>query len=245
MRNKLITLSYIFSGDINKIEHAIKSNIDVVINKKFIKKLDDLKVNVVTILDDNYPKCLLELFNPPLVLYYQGDLSLLDMNVSAVIGSRKNLLYSEEVCVKLVESLVKSDVIISGLANGIDSIAHYHTVSNGGKTIAVIGSGFNKIYPKDNEALAKLIAKDHLLISEYPPNVNAQKHHFPLRNRLIAALAKKVYVIEAALKSGSLITANIALDLGKKIYCAPGSLLYNNYRGSHKLINDGAFLLEI
>ncbi len=245
MREKLITLSYIFSGDISKMEQAIRNKVEVKINWKYINYLNKFKINVLTICDENYPKKLLQLYNPPLVIYYLGSIEMLDDYISGVIGSRKNLKYSEEVCLKVLEKIVPKSTIVSGLANGIDSIAHYNTISNGGKTIAVIGSGFNNIYPKDNKQLASIIARKHLLLSEYPPNTNASRHHFPLRNRIIAALSDDLYVIEAALKSGSLITANIALDLGKNIFCAPGSLLYNNYKGSHQLINDGAYLLEI
>ncbi len=244
MRNKLITLSYIFNGDVIKMKQALECDLEIRINHSFIKKLEEENIRVVTILDRNYPKCLLELYNPPYVLYCMGNIELLKDDKAAVIGSRNNLSYSEEVCKKLVRNINKHTVIVSGLAKGIDSFAHRYAMLYNKSTIAVIGSGFNQMYPLCNSSLAKEIGENHLLISEYPLDVKAQRKHFPLRNRIIAALSSDVYVIEAAKKSGSLITANIALELGKNIYCAPGSLFEENYEGSHQLINDGAYLLE-
>lgn len=244
MRNKLITLSYIFNGDVIKMKQAIDCDLEIRINHSFIKKLKEASVEVITILDSEYPKSLLELYNPPYVLYCMGDIELLNKKRVAIIGSRNNLSYSEDVCKRLVRGMNRNTVIVSGLAKGIDSFAHRYAMLYNKSTIAVIGSGFNRMYPLCNHALAKEISENHLLISEYPLDVKADRRHFPLRNRIIAALASDVYVIEAAKKSGSLITANIALDLGKNIYCAPGSLFEENYEGSHQLINDGAYLLE-
>lgn len=244
MREKLITLSYIFNGDVIKMKQAIECNLDIKVNQSFIKKLKEENVNAITILDENYPKALLELYNPPYVLYFLGNMELLKNYMVGVIGSRTNMDYSEEVCKKLIERIDDTKIIVSGLAKGIDSFAHRYAMMYNKGTIAVIGSGFDKIYPACNVELAKTISRNHLLISEYPLGVRASKSHFPLRNRIIAALVKDVYVIEAAAKSGSLITANIALELGRNIYCAPGSIFYESYEGSHQLINDGAYLLE-
>lgn len=245
MREKLITLSYIFNGDIVKIKQAIDCNLEVRVNRDFIEELKGKNIEAVTILDENYPKSLLELYNPPYVIYCLGNIKLLKNEKSAIIGSRTNLNYSKNVCEKLVEKLESDIVIVSGLAKGIDSFAHKFAIEHRRSTIAVIGSGFDKIYPACNMELAKEISKNHLLISEYPVGVRAMKHHFPIRNRIIAALSTKVYVIEAAIASGSLITANIALELGRDIYCAPGSVFDVGYEGSHRLINDGAYLLEL
>lgn len=243
MRNKLITLSYLFDGDVNKITKAVKCGIEVEINYKFIDSLDKQGVGVITILDDNYPEKLLHLYNPPYVIYYCGNVELLSAQIFAIIGARKNTSYSEKVCLKLVEQ-IKDKVIISGLALGIDTCAHRFAIMNNLYTIAVLGSGFNNLYPYTNKDLASEIATNHLLISEYPPHIKASRHNFPMRNRIIAALCEELYVIQAASKSGSLITANLALELGKTIYCAPGSIFEEQYYGSHSLINDGAFLLE-
>ncbi len=244
MREELITLSYIFNGDVLKIKQAIECNIEVRVNKEFIKKLEEAGITTLTILDENYPKSLLELYNPPYVIYCVGDISLLKKRKSAIIGSRNNTVYSQNVCKRLVRELDYDIVVVSGLAKGIDAFAHQYAMLYNKATIGVIGSGFNMIYPKCNIELSEKIKREHLLISEYPMNVRACKTHFPLRNRIIAALSKEVFVIEAAKKSGSLITANIALDLGRNIYCAPGSMFEKNYEGSHQLINDGAYLLE-
>lgn len=244
MREKLITLSYIFNGDVHKIKQAIECNLDIKVNKQFIKLLSDRNIEVLTILDKDYPKELLELHEPPYVLYCAGDLNLLKKSKYAIVGSRNNNNYSEIICKKLVENLKNDIVIVSGLAKGIDSYAHLFAIRSEKSTIAVIGSGLDKIYPACNIKLADDIMNNHLIITEYPIGVRASKHHFPLRNRIIAALCSNIYVIEAAKKSGSIITANIALDLGRNIYCAPGSIFDENFEGSHQLINDGAYLLD-
>lgn len=244
MRDKLITLSYLFDGNAIQINEALRTNLDVKINYNYIESLKNSGIEVITSVDDDYPFELKALYNLPHVIYCLGEKSLLKKEMFAIIGSRCNLKYSQNVCQELIKSIDQDIVIVSGLAKGIDYFAHKYALEYGRKTIAILGSGFKNIYPKQNYQLAKLIGEYGLLISEYPPNVRANKINFPLRNRLIAALSKRVYVIEAALKSGSLITANIALDLGKDIYCAPGSIFEKNYEGSHKLINDGAYLLD-
>lgn len=244
MREKLITLSYIYNGNISKMEDAIKTKKHISINKTFIYSLKKSNINTITIVDDYYPKQLLQLHNPPLVLYTLGNINLLNEKMSAIIGSRKNSQYSKQVCMYLVASLSCSTVIVSGMARGIDSLAHRFAIKHNMKTIAVLGCGFEKIYPSENQSLADELALNHLMISEYPPNCMAARENFPLRNRIIAALCEDLYVIEAAQNSGSLITANIALDLGRDIYCAPGSVFNKQYIGSHRLINDGAYLLE-
>ncbi len=245
MRNKLITLSYMFDGNIIKMENALKSNINVEINYKFINYLATRGIEVLTIVDEKYPKQFKQLYNPPLVIYCLGRTELLNSKMFAIIGSRKNKKYSEDVCKWLVSTLNNNVTVISGLAIGIDSLAHKYAIKHHLNTIAIIGSGFNKVYPFSNQELADNIANNYLLLSEYPPDVCAEKINFPLRNRLIASLCEKLYVIEAAIKSGSLITANIALELGKEIYCVPGNIFETNYQGSHQLINDGAYLLDI
>ncbi|MFV0499321.1 MAG: DNA-processing protein DprA [Bacilli bacterium] len=245
MRDKLITLSYIFSGNVKKIKQAIDCNMDVKVCTNFLKELKKRNIKVITILDKEYPKSLLELYDPPFVLYCLGNIGLLNNKISAIIGARRNLSYSKNVCKKLVERLEDNFSIVSGLAVGIDSFAHKYAIENNMSTIAVIGSGFDHIYPKDNLVLAGEISQNHLLISEYPFAVKPLPTHFPLRNRIIAALAKDIYVIEAGVRSGSLITANIGIELGRNIYCAPGSLFNKGYEGSHQLINDGAYLLEL
>lgn len=244
MRNKLITLSYMFKGDPIKIQKAVKSNLEVHVNTKFISMLEQNNIGVITILDDDYPNQFKELFDPPIVIYYLGNKSLLNTKMFAIIGSRGNSYYSEMACKGLVEELESDVTIVSGLARGIDCLAHENAIKCSKKTIAVLGSGFNNIYPKSNTELAKKIGANHLLISEYPPNIKASKSNFPLRNRIIASLSERIYVIEAREKSGSIITANIGLDLGKDIYCIPGSVFDNSYAGSHKLINDGANLFS-
>ncbi len=234
MRDKLIQLSIDYEGDYSQILKHLHDR--VVITYK-------LNCDVVTILDDDYPFILKQLHNPPLVLFYKGDLKLLSSQIFAIVGSRKHTSYSKTVCQQLIKSL-KNVTIVSGLAYGLDSIAHRAAIINNLKTIAVIGSGFDNIYPSEHVNLAKIIGQNHLLISEYPPHAKAKKHCFVMRNRLIACLCERLYVLQAAQKSGTKITAEIALELGRDIYCVAGSVFDEHYQGNHELINDGAFLIE-
>ncbi|QVK18954.1 DNA-processing protein DprA [Mycoplasmatota bacterium] len=201
-------------------------------------------IEYVTILDRSYPKKLENIFMPPLILFYQGDLSLLNTNVLAVIGSRKYSSYGEKVTKTIVPQLVKHQIhIISGLAYGIDSIAHNSCIEANGKTIAILGSGIKQVYPKSHQGLAKEIGKNHLLISEYSPNAIATKTHFPFRNRIVSGLSDGVLVIEAKEKSGTLITCDYALDQGKDIFVIPNHIFDENSVGTNNLIKQGANLV--
>lgn len=233
MRDHLIKLSIKYQGEYDLIKKNL-GDLDV----------DDIKVvdNAITILDDIYPEKLKYLPNPPFVLYYNGNINLLNLDMIGVVGSRNHCSYSKEVCQRIIKN--QKINVISGLAIGIDSVAHQSAIDNQLATIAVLGSCLNMIYPKQNYSLAKQISKTGLIISEYPNDTKTLKHHFVMRNRIIAALSDKLYVLEASKVSGTMITANIALDLGIDIYCLAGSVLNEQFLGCHKLINDGAFLIE-
>ncbi|MEK4629564.1 DNA-processing protein DprA [Solibacillus sp. FSL R7-0682] len=192
-----------------------------------------------------YPSALMTLYDPPAVLYVKGDSSLLMANNKmAVIGSRAATVYSEQVLKFLLPPLINEQfVIVSGLAKGADRIAHESTIQLGGKTIGVLGHGFFHIYPKENEVLAKKMAQDHLLLTEYPPYVGIQKWHFPARNRIISGLSQGLLVTEAALKSGTLITTELALEQGKDVFVVPGNIFSKQSFGTNKLIKEGAILV--
>lgn len=189
-----------------------------------------------------YPKSLLTLIDPPAVLYVKGDLSLLAASYKvAIIGSRKASTYSEKALSMIVPPLVKSDiVVVSGLAKGADTMAHRAAIAYGGKTIAVLGHGLFHLYPKENTFLAKEIATEHLLLTEYPPYVTPKKWTFPMRNRIISGLSDAVIVTEAANRSGTMSTIEHALDHGKDIYAVPGPVTSKLSEGPNKLIDEGA-----
>lgn len=233
MRNRefLISLAIKYAGDYNLISKAI-------INNETVEEV--ICDRAICIIDKEYPKCFLNLKYPPFVLFYKGDISLLKKEMIGVVGSRKPCEYAIEATKKLVVNN-KDRVIVSGLAKGIDRIAHLYAE----KTIGILGSGIDYIYPRTNLDLFKRIEREGLLISEYPANVLPLAHHFPFRNRLIAALASQVYIMEAHEKSGTTTTINEALELGKDIKVLPfdvfnSSGYYNNY-----LIQEGSQIISI
>lgn len=206
--------------------------------------LKNLGINYVTLIDCEYPSRLKNIYMPPLVLFYQGDLALTKQKTLAVIGSRIHTDYGRSCCEYFVSGMVSYGVVIvSGLARGIDGLAHEVAIRNGGHTIAVLGSGLRVIYPKEHLKLAKEIATNHLILSEYPPFEAPKKTHFPFRNRIVSGLSDGILVIEAQEKSGTLITCDFGLEQGKEIYAVPGSIFSNHRRGVHRLIQQGAKLV--
>lgn len=189
-----------------------------------------------------YPNSLKTLYDPPTVLYVKGDKELLKSPKKiAVIGSRAATNYSEEVLKLLLPPLINEKfVIVSGLAKGADRFAHEATIRYGGKTIAVLGHGLFHLYPKENRQIGEQIAQQHLLVTEYPPYVGVQKWHFPARNRIISGLSQALIVTEAALKSGTLITTELALEQGKDVFSVPGNVFSIQSKGTNKLIKEGA-----
>lgn len=243
MEDIILYFSYFNNGDWNKIYQSIlnKEKVDY---SKLHQIKQKLGCNYLTILSKDYPSDLKQVTKPPFVLYYLGDLSLISAKLKiAVVGTRKPSSFGLEVTNDIVKDLVKGEgCIVSGLAYGIDSRAHKTALSERGKTIAVIGNGFNHYYPLSNKSLQDEIIKKGLLISEYPPHVPPRRDHFPLRNRIIAALSDFIIVTEAKLRSGTLITVNYGLDLGKDIWCVPSVDLGSS--ACNYLIKQGANLLE-
>lgn len=195
----------------------------------------------LTIGDVNYPGSLKESDDPPPILFYQGDINLLKTPCLAMVGSRHPSDYGRGVVRKIIPDLVAANLtLVSGLAKGIDTAVHLETLKQGGKTIAVLGSGLSVYYPKENERLQKELASDHLIISEYLRDQPPRKWQFPARNRIIANLSLGTCVIEARSASGSLITAEQAINNGREVFAIPGSILTNRSQGCHDLIQDGA-----
>lgn len=211
------------------------------------KLLDDLakeKINVLTVDNPAYPKLLKQIYAPPFVLYYRGQLEVCNGFLLAVVGARKFSPYGRQVTEKLVRELAFNNLtIVSGLALGIDALAHSAALEAGGKTIAVLGSGLDRqnIYPAQNRYLAdKIISSDGLIMSEYPIGTMPLKHHFPQRNRLISGLSSATLVIEAGEKSGALITALHALEQNREVFAVPGSIYSPVSEGANRLIKMGA-----
>lgn len=210
-----------------------------------IKRLQEQKVKVLTILDGAYPQRLKEIYLPPIVLFYRGNLSLVNQRAVAIVGSRDHSKYARDCIHELIPVLVKDDiVVISGLARGVDMLAHEETLKTNGNTIAVIGSGLDVVYPPENANLYDMIAKRGLLLSEYPLESRPLKFHFPYRNRIIAGLSHGVCVIEAKEKSGSLITANLALSENREVFAVPGNIFSPHSKGTNSLIEAGACLVK-
>jgi DNA processing protein len=195
--------------------------------------------------DDSYPGSLLDLSDPPCILFCVGDPGLLSRSALAIVGSRTASTGGERNAEQFATDLSRIGIaIVSGLALGIDAAAHRGGLLGSGSTIAVLGTGPDRVYPSRNRQLAHEIAEKGLLLTEFPPGVPPVAGNFPRRNRLIAALAKGVLVVEAAVESGSLITARQAGDLGREVFAVPGSIHSPQSRGCHQLIREGAKLVE-
>jgi DNA processing protein len=205
------------------------------------KKLDKYDVKWITIFDSNYPWDLRHIYAAPLVLFYKGDSSLLNSPSLAVVGARACTNYGIRAVRSLLPELIHDKwVIVSGLAKGLDTEAHNVAIQFKGKTIGVIGTGLDYCYPKENQELQYKMAKEHLVVTEYPLGVGPKRHHFPFRNRIIAGLSKGLLVIEAQERSGSLITARMALDNGREVFAVPGSIFNPCSVGCNQLIQLGA-----
>jgi DNA processing protein len=201
-----------------------------------------LEIKKITINDPNYPKLLKEIYDPPKELYVWGELKAEENYPLAVVGTRKVSNYGKQITIDLVRNLAKAGLtIISGLALGVDGIAHQTCLDVNGRTIAVLGSGLNHIYPAIHRNLAEKIVKSGgAVISEYPPDTKPERWTFPVRNRIIAGLSLGVLVIEAPETSGALITARFALDSGREVFAVPGNINQPNSVGTNQLIKLGA-----
>jgi DNA processing protein len=199
------------------------------------------EIKVVLYMDVHYPQSLLNLYDPPTALYIKGNPSLINRRNVAIIGSRRATEYSKRALRFIVPPLVENKItVISGMAKGADTMAHFETIALGGKTAAVIGSGFDNIYPRENKRLFEELSATQCVLSEFPPYVEPRKWHFPMRNRIISALSDALVVTQASDKSGTLITTDYALDLGKTIFAVPGPIDQQESFGTNKLIKDGA-----
>jgi len=212
--------------------------------EQILEQLDQENIKVITIEDNNYPKLLAEIYDPPQLLYYKGKLENQDEFALAVVGTRKYTNYGKQATEQIVKDLARNNLtIVSGLALGIDALAHQATLEVNGRTVAVLGSGLDKqnVYPSANRYLAdKIIASDGAIISEFPLGTPPLKHHFPQRNRLISGLSLGSLIIEAGEKSGALITARHSLEQNREVFALPGSIYSPTSIGPNQLIKMGA-----
>ena len=237
-----------FESSFNRISNLItKEQFDKMcysLNEQFLNSyilgLESSGVKVITFKSKDYPEQFFNFLDKPLILYCKGDISLLKSNCIGIVGTRKPTNYGKVVTKKFAKELASNGItIVSGLAEGIDSMAHKGALEVGGKTIAVLGGGFNHIYPKTNFELEKEIEKTGLVLSEYAPNVLPANWHYPIRNRIIAGLSRAVLITEASQKSGTMHTKNYCLDYGIDIFAVPGEITSFASSGTNALIRSG------
>lgn len=237
---KLMAVSGIGEKICRKIKSLKKEDLD----KEFasVKKLG---LKIVTQEDENYPKNLKYMYDPPIVLYVKGEIKSEDSLAIGIVGSRRASFYGLSSAEKFAAELSdKGFTIISGMARGIDSYAHRGALKAGGRTIAVMGSGFNQIYPAENKELSEEIAQNGAVISEFSMDTPPKKENFPCRNRIISGLSLGVLVVEAARNSGALITADFALEQGREVFALPGKVDSDTSFGTNELIKEGAKLVS-
>ncbi len=224
-REQLIALSIKYRGEYFNIEKAVKNNEHGTLDKE---------VKAITILDSEYPEKLFDLKYPPYVLFYEGDINLLNEVCIGVVGSRNPCDYA----LKATEGLCKNtrEVVVSGLAKGIDACAHV----NSKRTIGILGCGIDYIYPYCNKKIIEDVKRTGLVISEYPFKTEPLGFHFPFRNRLIGALSERLYVMQSAMKSGTMTSVNEALNLGKDVRVLPYDIFDECGQHNNRLIYEGA-----
>lgn len=228
-------LRFYFQFDNEMIEKIFFSkNLNL---EKEIQRYENYGIKIISLKDKNYPEKLKNISHPPLFLYYKGDITLTEKRTIGIVGTRRPTVYGKNACEKIIDDLVSAGVVtVSGLASGIDSVCHRRTLEKKGKTIAVVGSGLDVIYPAENRKYWNLIGEEGLIISEYPLGTPPNNFNFPRRNRIIAGLSRGTAVIESKEKGGSLITAALALEEGREVFAVPGDIYSPASAGTNELI---------
>ncbi|MDE6210433.1 MAG: DNA-processing protein DprA [Clostridia bacterium] len=213
---------------------------DYTVADNMIAKMEKLGIKVLTIIDEDYPNTLKEIYDPPYTLYYQGDRNLFNSkDLLAVVGTRRVSAYGKNIMQNFAPAFIKSGFkIISGLARGVDSIGHRISLENNSPTVAVVANGLDICYPPENADMQRKIAENGLVISEYPMGAKPLQFHFPERNRIISALSQGVFIPEAGDKSGSLITADYAIEQGRDLFVVPGNIFSPQSAGCNKKIRE-------
>jgi DNA processing protein len=228
----------------DRLVNAIKRHILPDAFKKELEKVQQKGIKILTLTDGNYPALLREIPDPPPYLYVYGSIPATRKSIS-MVGSRNATQYGIDTTQRLGRDLASLGMtIVSGMARGIDTAAHEGALMARGKTIAVLGSGLERIYPKENETLFHRIAETGAVISEFPLRAEPEAHHFPIRNRIISGLSLGTVIVEATLRSGSLITARLAAEQNREVFAVPGSINSFKSTGTHTLIKQGAKLVE-
>lgn len=210
-----------------------------------LRRVSEFGCHILIASDPEYPELLKQIYDPPVVLYVKGRLSENDKNSVALVGSRMTTPYGTEIARKLAYQLAYVGVtVVSGGARGIDTAAHQGALSAKGRTVAVLGTGINRVFPAENGELFERIAASGALITQFPFNRNADKQSFPIRNRIVAGMTLGTVVVEANLTSGALITANMAVEQGRQVFAVPGRIDSPRSKGCHELIKKGAKLCE-
>ena len=250
---KFKTSENIFNTDFDQLKENFGENLanlivnrDKALREKALKEYEKAvkhNVQIIPFSSENYPKLLKEIPDPPIVLYVKGNLNSLENSLS-VVGTRKYSNYGLYIVNSIVKELAKNGVaIVSGLASGIDTLAHRITLRENGYTIAVLGNGIDIVYPYENKKLYEEISEKGCIISEFPFGTKPSQYTFPNRNRIIAGLTYGTFVVEAPEKSGSLITANYANNYGRLVFTVPANINLSSAKGNNLLIKDGAILI--
>ena len=226
-------------------QQKLKSAIQTAYSRMSYEELLELyrsnDIQILTILDNGYPEGWFNSYLPPSVVFCAGNIGLLEQPCLSVVGSRSPSAYGKAVLNEMIPPLVVEGItMVSGLAKGIDKMVHAYAIENGGATIGVIGTGLDVTYPRENASLQRKMMAEQLVISEYPLGSKPERYHFPMRNRLIANLSSATLVIEATEKSGSLITANLALQENRDVFAVPGNITSHLSVGTNQLIKAGA-----
>ncbi|MBP5427567.1 MAG: DNA-processing protein DprA [Clostridiales bacterium] len=243
----------IFYADVlqlRELSYLTSKNIDALINRDYreqakvhLENVYKNDIKIITLDDEAYPKLLKNIYDPPIVLYIKGKIKKDDVGIG-IVGARRATQYGLNIAYDMGDNISQCGVtVISGLARGIDTYAHKGALKNGGRTIAVLGSGLDVVYPYENKELFENIQKDGMVITEYLPKTKPSPYNFPARNRIISGLSRGILVVEAGIKSGSLITADFALEQGRDVFAIPGNIGYKNSEGTNTLIKEGAKLV--
>lgn len=225
------------------IERVIQARENVNLDQVW-EKIERQGIKILTWQDEEYPSRLKEIDQPPPVLYIRGDYLQDDLFAVAIVGTRRVTPYGRQITEEIASFLAANGItVISGLARGVDAVAHQTALKTGGRTMAVLGSGVDKIYPPEHRALAEQMMERGAIVSDYAPGTPPDASNFPPRNRIISGLSLAVVVVEAGETSGALITAEFAAEQGREIFAVPGSILAPQSKGTNKLIQNGALPL--
>jgi DNA processing protein len=214
-------------------------------NDELRRQIDTVRETTVTLADEEYPLLLRQLVDPPLALFYRGNLALASHPSIAMVGSRRASPYALSVAAQLARELVSAGVtVVSGLALGVDAAAHQATLDASGETIAILGTGIDIVYPRCHRRLFDTIEERGLILTEFPPGTAPFRHNFPIRNRIISGISLGTLIVEATGRSGSLITARTAAEQNREVFAVPGSIFSGGSEGTHRLIQYGAKLVH-